>query len=62
MILYTLDDNEALIKISVSERGTKSALMAAKEIASSPSNFLAHERLSYAFSVWRMEGDWNSSL
>ncbi|NXQ25456.1 TWST2 protein, partial [Alaudala cheleensis] len=24
-------------------------------------NFLAHERLSYAFSVWRMEGAWSMS-
>ncbi|NWI56130.1 TWIST protein, partial [Calyptomena viridis] len=24
-------------------------------------NFLAHERLSYAFSVWRMEGAWAMS-
>uniref|UniRef100_A0A3P8S6C9 Twist3 n=1 Tax=Amphiprion percula TaxID=161767 RepID=A0A3P8S6C9_AMPPE len=23
-------------------------------------NYLAHERLSYAFSVWRMEGAWSS--
>ena len=23
-------------------------------------NYMAHERLSYAFSVWRMEGAWNS--
>ncbi|CAI9580210.1 unnamed protein product, partial [Staurois parvus] len=24
-------------------------------------NYLAHERLSYAFSVWRMEGAWSMS-
>lgn len=24
-------------------------------------SYMAHERLSYAFSVWRMEGDWNTS-
>ncbi|ESO87995.1 hypothetical protein LOTGIDRAFT_126724 [Lottia gigantea] len=24
-------------------------------------NYVAHERLSYAFSVWRMEGAWNVS-
>lgn len=23
--------------------------------------YMAHEKLSYAFSVWRMEGDWNGS-
>ncbi|XP_022191412.2 twist-related protein-like [Nilaparvata lugens] len=28
--------------------------------AVTPCNYLAHEKLSYAFSVWRMEGDWNS--
>ncbi|RZF35134.1 hypothetical protein LSTR_LSTR009440 [Laodelphax striatellus] len=28
--------------------------------APTPCNYLAHEKLSYAFSVWRMEGDWNS--
>ncbi|XP_029167268.1 uncharacterized protein LOC114937805 isoform X2 [Nylanderia fulva] len=48
---------------NIGERGTRSAIMAAREIAqSSPSSFMAHEKLSYAFSVWRMEGDWNSSL
>lgn len=24
-------------------------------------SYMAHEKLSYAFSVWRMEGDWNGS-
>ncbi|KAF4531118.1 hypothetical protein B566_EDAN011143 [Ephemera danica] len=24
-------------------------------------SYMAHERLSYAFSVWRMEGDWNAT-
>lgn len=63
IVYIILDDNEALIKISVSgERGTRSAILAAREIASSPSTFMAHEKLSYAFSVWRMEGDWSSSL
>ncbi|GIX98108.1 twist-related protein 2 [Caerostris darwini] len=27
---------------------------------SSPCSYLAHEKLSYAFSVWRMEGAWSS--
>ncbi|NXM79754.1 TWST2 protein, partial [Oenanthe oenanthe] len=31
-----------------------------RRVASS-CNFLAHERLSYAFSVWRMEGAWSLS-
>lgn len=63
IVYITSDDNEALIKISVSgERSARSAILAAREIASSPSTFMAHERLSYAFSVWRMEGDWSSSL
>ncbi|XP_018303687.1 twist isoform X1 [Mycetomoellerius zeteki] len=43
------------------EKGARSAILAAKEIAASPSNYMAHERLSYAFSVWRMEGDWNNT-
>ncbi|XP_018402427.1 PREDICTED: protein twist-like [Cyphomyrmex costatus] len=43
------------------EKSARSAILAAKEIATSPSNYMAHERLSYAFSVWRMEGDWNST-
>jgi twist-like protein len=25
-------------------------------------SYMAHERLSYAFSVWRMEGDWNGHV
>lgn len=25
-------------------------------------NYMAHERLSYAFSVWRMEGAWSSQM
>lgn len=63
IVYITSDDNEALIKIFVSgERSARSAILAAREIASSPSTFMAHERLSYAFSVWRMEGDWSSSL
>jgi len=37
--------------------------MAAADAARLPSNacsYVAHERLSYAFSVWRMEGAWHS--
>ncbi|EZA58742.1 putative uncharacterized protein DDB_G0277255 isoform X2 [Ooceraea biroi] len=39
-------------------RSARSAILAAREMASAPCNYVAHERLSYAFSVWRMEGDW----
>jgi len=54
--------NDEKQKISVSaEKSARSAILAAREIASSPSNYMAHEKLSYAFSVWRMEGDWNST-
>lgn len=28
-------------------------------LGSTCSTYMAHEKLSYAFSVWRMEGDWN---
>lgn len=39
------------------------AIIAAREITSSTScSYMAHEKLSYAFSVWRMEGDWNANL
>ncbi|KAJ8687875.1 hypothetical protein QAD02_023670 [Eretmocerus hayati] len=42
-------------------------LTAARDIAASAQNpnssgYVAHERLSYAFSVWRMEGDWSINL
>lgn len=37
---------------------TRLALMSAAAVTSSCS-YMAHERLSYAFSVWRMEGDWS---
>lgn len=30
--------------------------------ANSPCSYMAHERLSYAFSVWRMEGDWSQQV
>ncbi|EFN67995.1 Twist-related protein 1 [Camponotus floridanus] len=60
----TLEDclRRHLFRRAVGERSARSAILAAREIASSPSTFMAHERLSYAFSVWRMEGDWSSSL
>ncbi|KAG7212646.1 hypothetical protein KM043_012929 [Ampulex compressa] len=44
------------------ERNPRSAVMAAREITSSSCSYMAHEKLSYAFSVWRMEDDWNSNL
>lgn len=37
---------------------TRLALMSASAVTSS-CTYMAHERLSYAFSVWRMEGDWS---
>ncbi|XP_043284135.1 protein twist [Venturia canescens] len=45
------------------ENGEKrGAVLAAREISSSSCSYMAHEKLSYAFSVWRMEGDWNSNF
>ncbi|XP_043507106.1 twist-related protein 1 [Frieseomelitta varia] len=43
------------------ERNLRSAVLAAREITTSSCSYMAHEKLSYAFSVWRMEGDWNSN-
>ncbi|KYN43994.1 Twist-related protein 1 [Trachymyrmex septentrionalis] len=61
-MLYDCLFNKERRKISVSvEKGDRSTILATKEIAASPSNYMAHERLSYAFSVWRMEGDWTNS-
>ncbi|XP_034190299.1 twist [Osmia lignaria lignaria] len=44
------------------ERNSRSAVLAAREITSSSCSYMAHEKLSYAFSVWRMEDDWNSNI
>ncbi|XP_076180416.1 twist isoform X1 [Ptiloglossa arizonensis] len=44
------------------DRNPRSAVLAAREITSSSCSYMAHEKLSYAFSVWRMEDDWNSNL
>ncbi|XP_031830003.1 twist [Nomia melanderi] len=44
------------------ERTPRSAVLAAREITSSSCSYMAHEKLSYAFSVWRMEDDWNSNI
>ncbi|XP_043603457.1 protein twist isoform X1 [Bombus pyrosoma] len=44
------------------ERNPRSAVLAAREITSSSCSYMAHEKLSYAFSVWRMEDDWNSNV
>ncbi|XP_043488925.1 protein twist [Polistes fuscatus] len=53
-IQYSAEDSD--------ERIPRSAVLAAREITSSPScSYMAHEKLSYAFSVWRMEGDWNTN-
>lgn len=43
------------------EKSAHNAVAAAREFAASPSNYLAKEKISYAFSVWRMEGDWNTT-
>lgn len=60
-MLYDRLDNERR-KMSVSaEKDARNAILAAREIPSSPSNYVAREKLSYAFSIWRMEGDWNST-
>ncbi|XP_076299929.1 twist isoform X1 [Lasioglossum baleicum] len=44
------------------DRTPRSAVLAAREITSSSCSYMAHEKLSYAFSVWRMEDDWNSNV
>ncbi|KZC04492.1 Twist-related protein 2 [Dufourea novaeangliae] len=44
------------------DRAPRGAVLAAREITSSSCSYMAHEKLSYAFSVWRMEDDWNSNL
>ncbi|XP_018355689.1 PREDICTED: protein twist-like [Trachymyrmex septentrionalis] len=59
-VLKTNTDNAAECG-EIAEKGDRSTILATKEIAASPSNYMAHERLSYAFSVWRMEGDWTNS-
>ncbi|KAL6432641.1 hypothetical protein ACFW04_006230 [Cataglyphis niger] len=46
---------------NIEERSARSAILTARDIASSPSTYTSHE-LSYAFSVWRMRDDWNSNL
>ncbi|KAK1123507.1 hypothetical protein K0M31_008212 [Melipona bicolor] len=43
------------------ERNLRNAVLAARELTTSSCSYMAHEKLSYAFSVWRMEGDWNSN-
>lgn len=53
--------NQARFFVS-GERNPRSAVLAAREITSSSCSYMAHEKLSYAFSVWRMEDDWNSNL
>ncbi|KAK3912863.1 Twist-related protein 2 [Frankliniella fusca] len=46
---------------SATRRAFRAAVGAAPSgsAASSPSNYVNHEKLSLAFSVWRMEDDWN---
>ncbi|EFN77900.1 Twist-related protein 1 [Harpegnathos saltator] len=46
---------------NIAGRSAKNAIIAARQSRDLPCSYMAHERLSYAFSVWRMEGDWNSN-
>nr|CAD7264710.1 unnamed protein product [Timema shepardi] len=42
-----------------SEGNTGPSSPGSRLAVTSSCHYMAHERLSYAFSVWRMEGDWN---
>ncbi|XP_034946470.1 protein twist [Chelonus insularis] len=58
------DLNGGSVEDSNGHTSPRSAIIATREIsaaASSSCSYMAHERLSYAFSVWRMEGDWNNN-
>ncbi|XP_035727824.1 protein twist-like [Vespa mandarinia] len=41
------------------EKNSRNAILSSKGIKSLSCNNMIHEKLSYAFSVWRMEGDWH---
>ncbi|XP_014483020.1 PREDICTED: protein twist, partial [Dinoponera quadriceps] len=47
---------------NIAGRSARNAIIAARQSRDLPCSYMAHERLSYAFSVWRMEGDWNSNI
>lgn len=54
-------DNEE--NFCISAGGTaRTAIITARQSRDLPCSYMAHEKLSYAFSVWRMEGDWNSNM
>lgn len=56
------NNNCYFVLIIAGQMSAMGAVISAREIASSTScSFMAHERLSYAFSVWRMDGDWNAN-
>ncbi|XP_066582993.1 protein twist-like isoform X2 [Prorops nasuta] len=60
-VLHCNSENSEVLEDG--ERSPRSAMLAAREITSSSAcNYGAHEKLSYAFRLWRMEGDWNSNL
>nr|CAD7574874.1 unnamed protein product [Timema californicum] len=42
-----------------SEGNTGPSSPGSRLAVTSSCHYMAHEKLSYAFSVWRMEGDWN---
>ncbi|KAL0099867.1 hypothetical protein PUN28_019945 [Cardiocondyla obscurior] len=61
-LFHVLKSNTDNIEyIENAEINAQSAIMTAKEIVSSSSNYIAHEKLSYAFNAWRIERDWNST-
>ncbi|XP_011865592.1 PREDICTED: protein twist-like [Vollenhovia emeryi] len=61
-LFHVLKSNTENIEyIENAELGTPNAILAAKEVVSSSSNYIAHEKLSYAFNAWRIECDWNTS-
>ncbi|XP_071631857.1 twist isoform X1 [Temnothorax longispinosus] len=63
-LFHVLKSNtENLEYIENAEMNAQNAILSAKEVvsSSSSSNYIAHERLSYAFNAWRIERDWNSS-
>ncbi|XP_012270932.1 uncharacterized protein LOC105694643 [Orussus abietinus] len=61
-VLHCNAETEDGLEDNQGERSPRSAVLAAREITSSSCSYMAHEKLSYAFSVWRMEGDWSSNL
>nr|CAD7194023.1 unnamed protein product [Timema douglasi] len=52
-------DENYCYKSDGSEGNTGPSSPGSRLAVTSSCHYMAHERLSYAFSVWRMEGDWN---